>query len=145
MDNQNNQKKYFIIGGILVGLLVIIGSVWIGYWLDDKILIFLVICAFLWVLFNILKYGGVKGAMFRGKILRTVGSIKGTRGWSSQKGITRGELKVHVIELKSDNKEKGVGLELIYKTPLSYRMTPMTLSPTEARSLIQLIEEALNT
>ena len=105
--------------------------------------LFLVVCAFLWVLFNILKYGGIKASMFRGKIQQTVGSIPITCGWSSRKGICRGELKVHVIELKSDKKEKGVGLEMIYKSPLSYRMTPITLSATEAKSLTQLIEDAL--
>ena len=36
MDSKNNKKKYFIIGGVLAVLLVIIGSVWADYSINKK-------------------------------------------------------------------------------------------------------------
>ncbi|PKM99445.1 MAG: hypothetical protein CVU78_06190 [Elusimicrobia bacterium HGW-Elusimicrobia-2] len=67
-----------------------------------------------------------KSQMFGGKILRTVGTVSG-----KGKSLVNSELKVHLLENKSNLHEEMVGLELVQKTILSYQMTPITLSAQE--------------
>jgi hypothetical protein len=78
-----------------------------------------------------------KGQMFGGKILQTVGSVKGR-----SQGLTNCELKVHIIEEKELGPSKSIGIELIAKSFLSYQMLPITLSSQETKRLIALLEEA---
>jgi len=80
-----------------------------------------------------------KAQMFRGKILQTIGSVKGR-----SKGPVNCELKVHIIEEKELSSSKSIGIELVAKSFLSYQMMPITLSSQETRKLIALLEEALN-
>lgn len=78
-----------------------------------------------------------KAQMFGGKILQTIGSVKGR-----SKGPINYELKVHILEEKELGSSKSIGIELVVKSFLSYQMVPITLSLQEARKLITLLEEA---
>ncbi len=81
----------------------------------------------------------LKGRMFGGKILQTIGMVK-----AKSIGPANCELKVHIIEEKKPGPSRSIGLELVAKSFLSYQMIPLTLSPQETRKLIFLLEEALN-
>jgi hypothetical protein len=78
-----------------------------------------------------------KGLLLGGRILRTVGSVEGSR-----RSLMRTRLKVHVIQRRPDP-FPSVGLEFVTSSLLSYQMSPITLSPEAARDLARLIEEAL--
>lgn len=77
---------------------------------------------------------GLKGAFFAGAIERTVGEIQLTR-----RGILRGRLKVHRVAAERGHK---VGVEIVFWTPLSYQMIPVTLTSDEARRLSELLTQA---
>jgi hypothetical protein len=99
-----------------------------------------IIIGILWIIINVVKYSGLKSALFRGKILQNIGSITFTRGWM-QYYLFKGTLKVHVIERQAGEKE--IGLEIVYKSPLSYEFIPVSLSFEEAKLLTQIIGKAL--
>jgi hypothetical protein len=78
---------------------------------------------------------GFKGAFFGGAIERTVGEITLAR-----RGILSGRLRVHRVAADHGHK---VGLEIVYRTPLSYQMIPVTLSTDEARRLGEMLKQAI--
>lgn len=80
-----------------------------------------------------------KSQMFGGKILRTVGTVPG-----KSKGRLKCEIKIHILEDKTNLHEEMVGLELVQKSILSYRATPVTLSVQETRNLIALLNTAVD-
>jgi hypothetical protein len=81
------------------------------------------------------RYGGFKAAMFGAKIERTIGEVFGERHGGMRAGV-----KVHVLTGSAG--QRAVGIELVAKSPLSYQMIPITLSPSEARDLALLLQRA---
>ncbi len=88
-----------------------------------------------WLLYRVIRHGGVKGAVFGSRILETHGEIE-----PSRRGLTATAVKVHSIE--SDSVEPDVGLELVSRGGGKYHMTPVRLSRAEARRLAQLLQQA---
>ena len=89
----------------------------------------------LFFVFRIVRHGGLKAAMFGAKIERTVGEVQGER----QAGV-RTQLKVHALSGTSG--ERAIGIEFVAKSPLSYSMVQITLSPSEAQRLALLLQSA---
>lgn len=89
------------------------------------------------MLFKVFKNGGFKGAMFGASVKSTLGEVSG----SKQKLIST-SVKVH--SLNGDQQDKLVGIEFIAKSIASYQMMPISLSATETRKLISLLEAAVN-
>ena len=85
------------------------------------------------LLLRALNFGGLRGAMFGARIQDTVGEVAGAA--SAVNTI----LKVHVLDNPPD---KAVGIELVAKTFASYQMMPITLSVTEANTLMGLLQSA---
>jgi hypothetical protein len=85
---------------------------------------------------RIIKYKGFRGALFGGEITKTFGEIE-----LSRPGLLKTKLKIHRI--KADGKN-DVGVEVISKSALSYRVYPVNLSREEASRLAELITRAAN-
>ena len=94
-------------------------------------LVFAAIAAFL--LAPVVRLG-FKGAMFGGRIVETFGPIDIDRI-----AIMSGSVRTHVVE--QDGKRK-VGLEIVYRSPLSWQMTPVRLTTVQARALAAQLNEA---
>jgi hypothetical protein len=86
--------------------------------------------------YRILKYGGFKGAVFGGRIERTLGEVRGT-------GRAAGNVKVRVHALAGGGEDRAVGVEFVATTIVSYQMFPITLSAKAAQDLIGLLQDAL--
>jgi hypothetical protein len=82
-------------------------------------------------IFKIIKHGGFKAAMFGAGIKNTIGEVSG-----NGPKIMNLSLRVHELD---GSPEKAVGLELVAKSVGSYQMTPITLSISEAKKLIDLL------
>lgn len=89
-------------------------------------------------LLKVLKMGGFKAAMFGAPIERTIGEVSCTT--SRLMSMT---LRVHA--LAGGDTDRKVGLELVTKSFASYQMMPASLSATEAKELIQLLQSATRT
>jgi hypothetical protein len=89
-----------------------------------------------YVVFQIVTRGGVRNAMFGGKVKKTYGEIL----LRKQLGST-GKLKVHSVETKEGGK---VGIELSQKGFLSFSVIPITLGKPEALQLIQMLTNVTN-
>jgi hypothetical protein len=87
-----------------------------------------------WLVFRFLKFGGLRGAMFGSGVQQTVGEVTGSGGSFASR-----VLKVHVL---NDPPERAIGLEIVAKTFASYQMMPITLSLSEARNLLRLLQVA---
>lgn len=85
-------------------------------------------------LYQVLKHGGFKAAMFGAAIDHTVGEVA-----SSRSRLLRVGLRVHKLK---GGRKRAVGVELVAKSFASYQMMPVALSVTEAKQLIALLEEA---
>jgi hypothetical protein len=79
-----------------------------------------------------------KSKLFGGKVLRTLGAVKGTNV-----PMVGSELRVHVIEDKKHEASHKVGIAIVAKSALSYQMTPITLSLEESRRLIDMLQQAV--
>lgn len=89
----------------------------------------------LFFIFNIIRRGGLKGAMFNATIAQTFGEVQG-----SGPSLVNTKVKVHLLER---NSERLVGLEFLATSFSSYEMMPITLSPTEAKKLVGVLEQAI--
>ena len=85
-------------------------------------------------LFNVIRRGGFKTAIFNAEIGRTIGEVQST-------GAALGSqiIKVHLLR---KNGQSLVGLELVSKSIGSYSMVPITLSSDTALSLSTLLQQA---
>ena len=83
------------------------------------------------------QYGGFKAAMFGAPIESTVAEVSGNRSKFMKQFV-----KVH--KLGGKDPEKTIGLELVSKSVASYQMTPVSLSTSEAKNLIKLLEAAVS-
>lgn len=88
------------------------------------------------ILYRALRHGGLRGAMFGASVRRTPGEVGG-----EGQGPVSTRVKVHLLGEESAP-EPAVGLELVAKSFASYQMMPVTLSPSEARKLVALLEQA---
>ena len=80
-----------------------------------------------------------RSQMFGGAtIVRTVGIVTG-----QPLGGVKTTLKVHSLEDASPRKTRFIGLEIGKKGFLSYHMTPCTLSVDEGKTLIELLQSAV--
>ena len=86
-------------------------------------------------LYRIIRYGGLKAALFGAHVDRTVGEAGGER-----QGPVSVTLKVHILH--RDAGEKLIGVELVAKSFASYQMLPATLSIASAQQLASLLQEA---
>ena len=84
-----------------------------------------------WFVLKIVKLGGIRSVAFGAPIVRTVGEVTHTdpKGGSVI-------LKVHALSGGS------VGLELITKSPYSYKALVMSLPAAPAKELISLLQAA---
>ncbi len=104
---------------------------------DPQILFYIVFAAVVGVmLFRIIKHGGFKAAIFGASIESTIGEVNG--GGSK---LMKMVVKVH--KLGGGDPEKAIGLELVTKSIGSYQMTPVSLSVSEAKALVKLLETAV--
>ena len=105
--------------------------------MDTPKLIFIVVlgATVAFFLFNFVKFGGFKAAMFGARIERTVGEAQGSDGH-----IMKTLVRVHVLDGGPD---KAVGLEFVARSFTSYQMTPITLSSSQARDLIRQLQSAV--
>ena len=93
---------------------------------------------FLYFVYRILKYKGLKGALFGAEILTTVGEVQG-KG-QGPVGLT---LKVHSLKPETAS-QALVGIELVSKSFASYQMMPITLPASDVQKLISLLEKAVH-
>ncbi len=82
-----------------------------------------------------MRYGGIKAAMFGAKIVGTTGEIS-----LHNVAMVTTVLRVHV--LGGEDPGKAVGIETVYKNPLSYAMRPMSLSRDQALQLATFLQKA---
>jgi hypothetical protein len=101
-----------------------------------KLIFFAIVAVLLGTLaYRILKYGGLKAAMFGSHIRRTVGEVRGAR--------RLGNIKLRVHTLSDGSEERAVGIELVATTIGSYQMLPITLSAEGVQELIALLRESI--
>jgi hypothetical protein len=105
--------------------------------MDTFTILFVAVFALIggWFVFKLLRFGGIKAAMFGASIERTIGEARASSG-----RIVKGVVKVHVLDGGPD---KAVGLEFVATSFASYQMLPVTLSENEARNLIRFLENAV--
>jgi hypothetical protein len=103
-----------------------------------KIILFLTFATIIiYFLIKIFQRGGFKAALFDAEIITTVREVEGRR--SNLGG--QSTLKVHILD-RDDH--KLIGLEFVATTIGSYRMTPISLTPSDAQHLIQLLQQAIS-
>lgn len=86
--------------------------------------------------FRMARYGGFKAAMFGATIEKTLGEVEGY----PQPPVST-LLKIHI--LGGGSPEKAVGLEFVAKSFASYQMLPITLSASETKKLVSLLQAAV--
>jgi hypothetical protein len=86
-------------------------------------------------IFKIFKYGGLKGAMFGAPIAHTVGQVEGG-------GVKFMSIALKVHTLGGNLPENAIGLELVAKSIGSYQTMGITLSVSEAKKLVLLLQSA---
>lgn len=87
--------------------------------------------------YRIVRYKGLRGALFGATIQETIGEVSGAR-----QGPMSIKLKVHVLGAREDAEHK-IGLELVARSFASWQMMPMTLPRSEAQKLLMLLEKAM--
>jgi len=87
-------------------------------------------------LLKILKYGGVKAALFGAPIEHTIGEVQA-------QGLKLMRIILRVHKLSTNDRDKAVALEITAKGFLSYNMTPVTLSLAQAQNLVNLLNQAI--
>lgn len=119
-------------------------------------ILLLIALAFVFVLgsylFRTVAYGSLKGALFGAQVGATVGELP----LASQPGhIGQTTVRVHVLEPAGVQFRKGgrgggaveasgpeVGLEILFKSAVSWQVRPVSLTAAEARRLAHFLEEA---
>lgn len=95
------------------------------------LVVFFVVAGFL--LLRIMRFG-FRGALFGGRIIETFGPAS-----LGSKAMISSSVRTHVID---ENGELKVVLEVVHKSPLSYQLTPVTMSIAGAREIASLLNEA---
>lgn len=102
---------------------------------------YLFVALFLFVagyfVFQMIKHGGLRGALFRARLVGTVGELDLGR----RHGI-RTRLKVHRLESRGAD-SPTVGVELVATSYGSFGMMPISLTRDQATELAALLTKAL--
>ena len=85
-------------------------------------------------LFNTVRRGGFRAAMFNAQISGTLGEVE-----ANAPKLVSQRLKVHVLDRDG---QTLVGVEVTSKTVASWQMLPVVLSPGQARELSALLHRA---
>ena len=91
---------------------------------------------FAYMIFSVVKNGGIKNALFGAKQKYKVGEVIGRK-----RRIMSSSIAVHVMT-DTESGEEIVGLELIQKALMSYSMQPLTLEKSDALKLAELLNKA---
>jgi hypothetical protein len=102
----------------------------------DLIFFGIVACGAGYFIYSVRRHGGLKGAMFGSRILRSVGEVSLPKRY-----MVSLKLKVHVLKEKKPG-EGGVGLELASIDYWGLGSLVIPMANAEARELIQLLEHA---
>jgi len=95
------------------------------------------LCFIAYFVFSIFTKKG-KGRLLGGKIVRTIDTeIK------QSKGIARTTIRAHVIDRKK-SVENSISIELNQHAFLAWSMMPINLSKEEAKTLVSMLQEAIN-
>jgi hypothetical protein len=89
------------------------------------------------VVFRLVKHGGMRGVLLGARLLRTVGEID-----LGGRGVVRRRLKVHSLE-SSDPGSPSVAVEVLDTSVMSARISPITLTHDQARTLAALLTQAI--
>jgi len=87
--------------------------------------------------YRVWKNRGLRAAIFSSPIVRTVGTLD-----LRKSGPMTTTLKIHCLESKGLG-TPTVGIELVYRTALSYQMRPITLTSDQAFALRELLSQAV--
>jgi len=87
-------------------------------------------------LLKIVRYGGVKAAIFGAPIEHTIGEVEAH-------GLKLMRIVLRVHKLSTSDRDKAVALEITAKGFLSYNMTPVTLSIAQAQNLVNFLNQAI--
>jgi len=87
-------------------------------------------------LVRILRYGGLKAALFGAPIEHTIGEVEGH-------GLKHMRIILRVHKLSTSDRDKAVALEIAVKGFLSYNITPVTLSVPQAQNLANLLNRTI--
>lgn len=93
-------------------------------------------CVAVFFIFKIAQRGSFKGAMFNATVKDSSPEIGG-----SGAAILKSRIKVHSLERDG---QQLVGLELIASGFGNFEMTPFTLSITETKELISVLEQTIS-
>ena len=91
----------------------------------------------LYLIYQVVKNKGIKGAMFGARIIRTIGELE-----LGRRGMVRTRLKVHRLDPRGAGSPE-IGLELFTTMIGSFHMTPVSLTREEAMRLGALLSEAV--
>jgi len=80
-----------------------------------------------YLLYKVIRRGGVKNAFFDARIQPTLGEARGR--WGS---VGKARLKVHILDRDG---APLVGLECVSSSAGSYSLLPIVLTPAQAREL----------
>jgi hypothetical protein len=89
-----------------------------------------------YMLYQVVRNKGFRGAMFGARVAGTVGELD-----LGRRGMVRTRLKVHRLESKNTNSPE-VGLEFVASTIGSWQMIPVALTKSEALELSTLLAQA---
>lgn len=103
--------------------------------LFELLIPFLMLGGFFWLLFT--KRG--KGWILGGEILHTI-----SKQIITPYRIQTRKITIHKLLSFKSPPEKLVGIEITHPTLMGFSFFPISLTTTEARELITLLEEALN-
>ncbi|MCR9142729.1 MAG: hypothetical protein NXI24_10795 [bacterium] len=85
-----------------------------------------------YIVYRLVKYGGVRGSILGSVVDKTVGQVDGKASrWASSK------MSVHILQ------SKDIGIDITSKTFGSWQMHPLTLEKGEVQKLIQILQRAL--
>lgn len=103
----------------------------------NKIIFILPFALVFWyLLVRVIKYGGFKGGLFGAKVESTVGEVSGiTQMW-----FTKAAMKIDV--LKNDDWTKDIGIGIVQKSFLSYKMTWISFKKSDVKKMIALLQDA---
>lgn len=101
--------------------------------MDPFIIIFSLIVGFL--AFYVLKNGGIKGALYGGKIEKAFERVE-----TEKRGMVNSHIDITVISRGSG---KNIGLGLVQKTIGSFHMTSAMLNRQQTEKLIQTLQDAI--
>ena len=97
--------------------------------------VFILAALFFIFIYRLVFRGGIKELLFGAPIKSTVGEFEIFR----DRNFINAKIKVHTLNGKPN---KSIGIELVTKSFASYRTTPISLSKSEAKRLIELLEYA---